>query len=540
MKKIFTIFALSCGIFSAKAQTSFTPGNLVIYRVGTGGTGSTALNNRATRVYLDERNPATGALVRTIAIPANDSATAGTTNKVLTASGTATSDGLITRSADGRYLVYTGYNSSVDTSTSSVTAASSVTIKRMVGTIDALGNVNTSLALSNVGSGNNVRSAVSEDGTSFWIGAGNGGIKYAKLGDDTAINILTAPGNIRGLELFGNQIYFSSSTTTGGRKITLGRLEGGFTNKRSTFTRVNGVDTTYVTNNTTASPYQFTILKLNAGYVMYIADNGNDTIPRSGIQKYSLVDTSWVYNGAIKKTTAVGIVGTSDGTGIQLFATSGNRLFKIIDNGGYNAPPSDTAVIIARSTTNTAFRGIAFAPVTTPLAVELRSFTASLVNSNVKLNWATASEVNAKSFVIEKSLDAKTFAPLATLEAKNIASSYTYTDLSKLANQQYYRLKFVNNDGRFTYSNVVAINGKSATRLEVYPNPVTNTAILSHPKATEGAVLKITTIDGKLICTFNVQAGAIQTSVDVSYLKKANYFVTFENNGSKAVTQFIK
>src|SRR4051812_36707728 len=75
---------------------AFTPGDLVIYRVGTG-TGS--LVNTGNAVFLDEYTTA-GALVQSVAMPT----TASGSNKPLIASGTATSEGLLTRSTDGRYL----------------------------------------------------------------------------------------------------------------------------------------------------------------------------------------------------------------------------------------------------------------------------------------------------------------------------------------------------------------------------------------------------------------------------------------------------
>src|SRR5690606_11755697 len=84
--------------FESEPATDFTPGNIVVYRVGDG---SGALASSATRVFLDEIDPATGSLVQTIPLPvAVDGA-----NRRCTANGTATTEGMFSRSADGRYLV---------------------------------------------------------------------------------------------------------------------------------------------------------------------------------------------------------------------------------------------------------------------------------------------------------------------------------------------------------------------------------------------------------------------------------------------------
>ena len=48
------------------------------------------------------------------------------------------------------------------------------------------------------------------------------------------------------------------------------------------------------------------------------------------------------------------------------------------------------------------------------------------------------------------------------------------------------------------------------------------------------------TFDGKTVLTRNIQAGATQSTVDVSKLIKGNYMVLFTDNGSTSSTQFVK
>src|ERR671926_389752 len=93
------LLALLCLSLNSFAQ--FTPGNLVIYRVGDG---VTPLSTTAAPVFLDEYTPA-GLLVQSIAMPTKTSGV----NKPLTSSGSAFSEGLINRSTNKKYLVLTGY-----------------------------------------------------------------------------------------------------------------------------------------------------------------------------------------------------------------------------------------------------------------------------------------------------------------------------------------------------------------------------------------------------------------------------------------------
>jgi len=160
----------------------FTPGNLVVYRVGDG---SAVLTNAATAVFLDEYTPA-GALVQSVAMP---TAVNGS-HRILTGSGTATSEGLLTLSSDGQYLVLAGYDATLGTI--SVANTASAAVNRVIGRVDGAAAIDTTTALTDAYSGTagtagNPRGAVSTDGMNFWT-SGNGasatsaGSRYTTLG----------------------------------------------------------------------------------------------------------------------------------------------------------------------------------------------------------------------------------------------------------------------------------------------------------------------------------------------------------------------
>src|SRR6185369_10244222 len=100
---VFAVIALA--ITSVAQAAAFTPGNIVVYRQGDG---SAALASTGTPVFLDEYTTA-GVLVQSIAVPIT---TAGSQRR-LVCSGTATSEGFLSRSADGQYVVFPGYDAAV-------------------------------------------------------------------------------------------------------------------------------------------------------------------------------------------------------------------------------------------------------------------------------------------------------------------------------------------------------------------------------------------------------------------------------------------
>ena len=177
-----------------------------------------------------------------------------------------------------------------------------------------------------------------------------------------------------------------------------------------------------------------------------------------------------------------------------------------------------------------------------PLAVSLQSFNGAIINKNAKLFWATTNEVNTKEFAIEASTNTKNFTQIGTVNAKNAKGTNSYEfESAATATTTYYRLKMIDKNGSFTYSSIVALNGTvSSKKLTAFPNPVVNSITLTHEQATAGAIVKILTVNGKSVSTSFVQTGASETSVDVSKLAKGSYIVSFENNGSKTTTQFVK
>ena len=350
-----TLFLLAvAGLFSGDQPllaAALTPGNIVIYRVGTG---SGALGNTGNAVFLDEYTPA-GALVQSIALPT----AASGANKRLVASGTATSEGLLTRSADGQFLILTGYDAAIPTTGLAGTTAAAV--PRVVGRVDASGNIDTSTALTDYASGNNPRAAASTNGSEFWFTGAAGGVRRATLGSTTSTSVSTTVANLRAVHIFDGQLYVSTSS---GSAVRIGTVGSGIpAASGQTIASLPGFPTA-------GSPYQFFLADLSAAVpgvdTLYVAD---DT--PAPLSKFSLVSGSWVASGTVGASdTYRGLAGSVSGSTVTLYATrkggsgstGGGELVQIIDTGGYNGAFSGSPTVLATAAANTAFRGVALAP----------------------------------------------------------------------------------------------------------------------------------------------------------------------------------
>lgn len=167
-----------------------------------------------------------------------------------------------------------------------------------------------------------------------------------------------------------------------------------------------------------------------------------------------------------------------------------------------------------------------------PLSFQLISFSGLLQNNGAQLNWSTLTEVNSKSFEIEKALDGRNFKNIATVLAagnSNIIRSYGFFDAALLEPSAYYRLKFIKNDGSYIYSSVVFISKGSfnSSFIGMYPNPAREKVMLRFISSTTNSVLlQISNTDGKLVMSKSLEAikGINTTEYDMNNLPQGFYY----------------
>jgi hypothetical protein len=114
------------------------------------------------------------------------------------------------------------------------------------------------------------------------------------------------------------------------------------------------------------------------------------------------------------------------------------------------------------------------------LPLTLLSFTGKRVDPVVDLIWITTAEYNVSQYEIERSVNGMHFSNLASINASNAPGNNTYhwTDPLPSISFNYYRLKMVDINGVFTYSNIVQISPQNDEgSITIYPNPVTGQTI---------------------------------------------------------------
>jgi PKD repeat protein len=117
-----------------------------------------------------------------------------------------------------------------------------------------------------------------------------------------------------------------------------------------------------------------------------------------------------------------------------------------------------------------------------PLPLNLLSFTAVKENKDAALQWTTANEVNVAYFDIERSWNGAVFSAIARKAAQNgLSNSYALKDLlgniaNRPSNTTFYRLKMVDKDGKYRYSNIEVLKWADLqnSKVSITPNPFNN------------------------------------------------------------------
>ncbi len=172
------------------------------------------------------------------------------------------------------------------------------------------------------------------------------------------------------------------------------------------------------------------------------------------------------------------------------------------------------------------------------LPIELLRFNATADNTAAYLDWSTASETNNDYFTVEKSANGLDFEAIGTVDGAGNSStvhSYSFTDefsTLQLSNFPlvYYRLKQIDYDGKYQYSNVISVDltGDENNLLTVFPNAASDKINLE-VFSVEAGIANVEIIDaiGRVLVfnTHPINSGKNYIPVSIINLSKGLYFI---------------
>jgi autotransporter passenger strand-loop-strand repeat protein len=397
--------------------TSYTPGDLVLSIYGDGAdTGSYSLD-QAAPIVLQEITP-TGTVVSQLVLPQTTVTVNGVTEYAISGEYQSASEGLLTLAENGQSLAIMGYGVTATAfdaadaatvygttalgQTTSLTGSSVTAVPRVIADIGYNATIDTSTALYNIFDTNNPRSVVTVNGVTFYVsGQGNGtdgteGVFMAEDGASSATPIYNSTTDTRDVEIANGQLYVSidSKLNNGGGLYDFGatlpisataptELPGIGASVVLTAGTANSVNAADIGQSVNLSPEQYFFADADT---LYVADGGDPKeggLGDGGLQKWSLVDGSWVLDYTLSEglnqipdtdasgtTGLIGLTGTVEGANVILYATNETvaetdqtYLYGITDSlGATSLPTGESFTLLETAAPDTLIRGVAFAP----------------------------------------------------------------------------------------------------------------------------------------------------------------------------------
>ncbi len=172
------------------------------------------------------------------------------------------------------------------------------------------------------------------------------------------------------------------------------------------------------------------------------------------------------------------------------------------------------------------------------IPVELTSFTANVVEGKIKLAWTTATELNNYGFNVERKMIDSQWENIGFVEGAGNSTSridYSFIDKESTSSKVQYRLKQLDLDGSFEYSNIVEVNLGLPTEFKLsqnYPNPFNPTTAINFTLP-EASIVKLSVynaIGEKIVDVLNnqMEAGYHSVNFDGSNLTSGLYFYRIE------------
>lgn len=179
-----------------------------------------------------------------------------------------------------------------------------------------------------------------------------------------------------------------------------------------------------------------------------------------------------------------------------------------------------------------------------PLPVELISFSAEHLGVDHLVKWSTAAEINTAHFEVQRSADARNFYALDSVVPtgnESLGANYRFTVNDPWSGNNFYRLKITDNDGSFTFSNIVLLKNEGTIKISVFPSPATELIHISIPASQEVNNVKafVYDVQGRMIIQTSLQTGNIN-AIPVYHLPAGTYTIRSVIDKQPVYIRFLK
>ena len=167
--------------------------------------------------------------------------------------------------------------------------------------------------------------------------------------------------------------------------------------------------------------------------------------------------------------------------------------------------------------------------------VNLISFTGNEAEGKIYLQWNTANESTGSHYEIEQSIDGINFMNITSITGGKQHYSFTQNNTSDGNELYYYRLKIIDKDGQFSYSNVLTIKIKYTKGFNISPNPAKNFVTISG--INRPGTVSIIHTNGAVL--FTAKASNPSTNINISSFPAGLYIVRFADGKNTSFKKLV-
>ena len=156
------------------------------------------------------------------------------------------------------------------------------------------------------------------------------------------------------------------------------------------------------------------------------------------------------------------------------------------------------------------------------------------------LEWKTTNEQGTSHFEIQRSNAGNNFVSIGKVAAANRGgiNNYTFVDEHPLTQNNYYRLRQVDEDGKFTFSLIVKLDFSRNNQILTYTNPFNDYLTLRLSNEFSGAQLSIHSMEGKLVWQQKVSETMLR--IDASKWAAGIYILKLIKDGTQVNYKLVK
>ncbi len=165
----------------------------------------------------------------------------------------------------------------------------------------------------------------------------------------------------------------------------------------------------------------------------------------------------------------------------------------------------------------------------TLLPIKLESISASKVGNDNLIEWVSGTEINGAYFEVQRSMDARNFEAIGKVNVSGNNSKYSFKDIDQEVNTTYYRLKMVDKNGSFSYSNVVNVVAV-AHQFTISPNPAKDFVSVNFNKTIATGTITVRNLNGTTVTQQIFKGNTTSCKLNTQTLTNGIYVVTVVTN----------